>query len=629
MRVGRVLVALLLFVPLAWAQEVLEEEWVVMNLLVGGQTVRAGHTQGSRIRHARPGGVVEIETIAKSRLRLKRMGTGLEVSTDMQAFETPDGRPLRFSSRMMASSSPTITEGTIENGKLRLRTVTGGVEKETVTDWEPDCLLAEGARLLSMKKGFAEGTKYKFKMYQAEYGKADEIDIAIGARESKTVLGKERSLARVTTKSKLQPAVVITSWTDEQGAAWVSEMSLAGLKFQFERTTKEEALKEAPAEMPEVFFGTMPRSNLALPRPREVTSLTLRLERPDGALADWTPPEGTQTVLEREKGVVKLRIVSAPPKEPATLPVKGHEVYLKPSPGVQCDDAEIVKSAREIVGDEKDALKAARKLSGWVHGHIDKKSMDIAAASAKEVFTNRSGDCSEHAVLLAAMLRAAGIPAKVCIGYLYYRGAWAGHAWAAAWVGSWVDLDATLGDGVADAARIKFSETTPEDAGAIIEGATGTGFLHGGMKIEILEYTLDGRTHPVGRLATTADDRFSAPLLGVSFQRPADWTFKSADDLPPFTLAVLASPDGKSEVRVTYIDLPYEAVKLDTKKAARKLGAGSSGKIGSLAGLETYETDTKLFIRLSPGEILEFLLKESEAAGPALERIKETLKISR
>jgi hypothetical protein len=625
MVVRRILFVLLAFVSSASAQEVLEEEWVVMNLM----GVRVGHTQGTRIRHTRPGGAVEIETVAKSRLRVKRMGAGLEVSTDLKTFETPDGRPLRFHSRMVASSSPTTAEGVIENGKLRLRTVTGGVEKETVTDWDPDCLLAEGVRLLSIKKGFAEGTKYRFKMYQAELGKADEVDIEIGGRESKAVLGKERTLARVITKSKLQPAIVITSWVDEQGATWVSEMSMSGLKFQFERSTKEEALKEAPAEMPEIFFGTMPRSNLALPRPREVTSLTLRLERPDETLAEWKPPEETQKVLEREKGAVKLRIVSAPPKEPATLPIKGHEEYLKPSPGVQCDDADIVKSAREIVGDEKDSLKAARKLAGWVHQHIDKKSMDIAAASAKEVFTNRSGDCSEHAVLLAAMLRAAGIPAKVCIGYLYFRGAWGGHAWAAAWVGSWIDLDATLGDGIADAARIKFSETTPDDAGAMMEGATGAGFMHGKMKIEILEYSLDGRAHSVGRPGTTSNDRFSAPLLGVSFQRPADWTFKSPDDLPPFTLAVLASPDGKAEVLVSYIDLPYEAVKLDTKKAARKLGAGSSGELGKIAGFETYETESKLFVRLSPGEMLEFLLKDSEAARPALARIKETLKIAR
>jgi len=228
------------------------------------------------------------------------------------------------------------------------------------------------------------------------------------------------------------------------------------------------------------------------------------------------------------------------------------------------------------------------------------------------------------------MLRAAGIPAKVCSGYLYFRGAWGGHAWSSAWVGRWVDYDATLGAGPTDAARIKFSETDADDAGSVIEGMKGAGFMHGGMKIEILEYAIQGKAHPVAPSAPPAGDRFEAPLLGIAFEKPADWSFRDAKDLPPFTLAVIGSPDKENRAVVSYIDLPYELVKLDTKKAARKLGSSSSGEMGKLDGRETYETDSRLYVRLSPGEVLEVVLKGDEEAGrPALERIKKTLKISR
>ncbi len=67
----------------------------------------------------------------------------------------------------------------------------------------------------------------------------------------------------------------------------------------------------------------------------------------------------------------------------------------------------------------------------------------------------REGDCSEHAVLLAAMLRADGIPSRVASGLLF-ADAFAGqqeifgyHMWAQALLEVdgrlvWVDLDGTL-----------------------------------------------------------------------------------------------------------------------------------------------------------------------------------------
>jgi hypothetical protein len=352
------------------------------------------------------------------------------------------------------------------------------------------------------------------------------------------------------------------------------------------------------------------------------------MERPDGGFADWTPPTSTQTVLARDAKSVTLRVES---KKPASDAAPGEEqsIYLKPSPAVQCDDAEIVKAAREIAGDEKDRAKVAGRLAAWVNDHIDKKSMNIGAASAKEVFKNRTGDCSEHAVLLTAMLRATGIPAKVCCGYLYVRGAWGGHAWTSAWLGRWVDFDATLGGGIADAARLKFSETEPEDIGALMEGMRGAGFMHGGMNIEVIEFTLDGRIVKVSPPAPPVANRFEAPLLGLSFERPEGWSFREPKDLPPFTLTVIASPDGKASAIVSYIDLPYEAVKLDTKKAARKVGAPASGDSGTLGSLETYETDDRFYARIAPGEVIEVILVGEEAARPALEHFKKTLKISR
>lgn len=71
---------------------------------------------------------------------------------------------------------------------------------------------------------------------------------------------------------------------------------------------------------------------------------------------------------------------------------------------------------------------------------------------ASQVATHRSGDCTEHAVLLAALARSVGLPARVAVGTVFIhdagRVAAYGHAWAEIHRdGSWSLVDATpLGD---------------------------------------------------------------------------------------------------------------------------------------------------------------------------------------
>src|SRR5690606_5201760 len=95
----------------------------------------------------------------------------------------------------------------------------------------------------------------------------------------------------------------------------------------------------------------------------------------------------------------------------------------------------------------------AEKLRRFVHSYISNKSLDVGLASASEVCRTREGDCTEHATLLAAALRFAGIPSRVVSGLIYAE-EFAGrsrifgyHMWTQALLPDdagamrWVDLD--------------------------------------------------------------------------------------------------------------------------------------------------------------------------------------------
>ena len=110
---------------------------------------------------------------------------------------------------------------------------------------------------------------------------------------------------------------------------------------------------------------------------------------------------------------------------------------------------EVARQARDALG-EKPPPKA---LERFVHDFIqDKTASEFYTAS--QVGVKRSGDCKAHAVLLAALLRHFGLPARVTLGIALVGTTngivAAGHAWVELHEGgAWQRLDAALlpGDG--------------------------------------------------------------------------------------------------------------------------------------------------------------------------------------
>jgi hypothetical protein len=88
----------------------------------------------------------------------------------------------------------------------------------------------------------------------------------------------------------------------------------------------------------------------------------------------------------------------------------------------------------------------------FVYRYITRKDLSVGFGSASEVARSREGDCSEHGCLLAAMLRADGIPSRAVSGLIYadqLGGAFGYHMWTQGLFEidgqrCWIDLDATL-----------------------------------------------------------------------------------------------------------------------------------------------------------------------------------------
>jgi transglutaminase-like putative cysteine protease len=109
-------------------------------------------------------------------------------------------------------------------------------------------------------------------------------------------------------------------------------------------------------------------------------------------------------------------------------------------------------------------------LEQFVRGAITEKNFSQAFATAAEVAQTREGDCTEHAVLLAALLRARRIPARCAMGLVYFPQAdgagFAYHMWTEAWINDrWIPLDGTLGRGGIGGGHLELAHSNLKGAG--------------------------------------------------------------------------------------------------------------------------------------------------------------------
>lgn len=201
---------------------------------------------------------------------------------------------------------------------------------------------------------------------------------------------------------------------------------------------------------------------------------------------DFVLPETGEQRSRQENGQLIIDVCAqcgdGLPKDKAYL-----ETALKSTFWLQSDVEEFKRAAKQVKNNSSSDLQIMRRLTNRVFRRM--KEVDFTGhVSALEAYNRKSGDCTESAVLLAALGRAAGIPTKVASGIVYSRERYHGvsnvfmpHVWTLAYVdGQWVSFDAALEE--FDSTHIVFSISN----GDPISIASGHQ-LAGLMKLESLQ----------------------------------------------------------------------------------------------------------------------------------------------
>lgn len=416
--------------------------------------------EGKKVGHAMQSRVVadaNVTTTIEMDITISRLNIPVRMKTSEAHIETTDGKPLGFESVQEFSGMTATMTGTIDDkGMVNLTTASMGAEQKSNFEWPSGALMAEGLRLLHLEKGLKEGSKYSVKIFEPSVMQAVETEIEVGGKKDVDLLGRIVSLTEVTSTMTIPPAgaIVSTSYIDDDLCMQKFITSVAGMTIEMLACAREFAVgKNDVFEIIGKMFLTAPES---LNNVDTASAITYSLS-PTGETDFNIPSTDNQQVQRAEDG--KLTVTVKPVAAPAgaEFPYQGkNETILeatKPNRFLQSDHEEIIKLARSAVGGTKDAGEAVRRIEAFVAEYIENKDLSVGYASALEVAKSKQGDCSEHAVLTAAMCRAVGIPAQMVTGVAYvddWSGlkGFGGHAWVQAYVGGqtgkWVGLDAAF-----------------------------------------------------------------------------------------------------------------------------------------------------------------------------------------
>jgi len=211
-------------------------------------------------------------------------------------------------------------------------------------------------------------------------------------------------------------------------------------------------------------MGYFPVSRHALAPGQSADSMLLSLRlRPGTALPPLAARDPLQTPAGRDKAGHPAVMTRKPPWPGpalayASLRSDSLARYLASTPYLDLSDTALTALAKRLKRGTRTPQAYVTAVYAYLVKNFDYALGASLFGTSREALARMRGDCSEAAVLTAALLRAEGIPSRVAMGFATVGdGAFIGHAWCEAWLGQWVGVDAALKELPAGVQRLRLA----------------------------------------------------------------------------------------------------------------------------------------------------------------------------
>ena len=439
------------------------ERW--MNILQGDRKIGTTHSQLEQLADG-------YRLTEKVSMRINTMGLVQDLSLDSRGWLKADLTLERFTFVMRSGLFAFTAHGQVEDNTLVCRIETSGEERRLRLPLDTPPYLPAGILAAAAQAGLVQGERRSFPIFDPSTMSLETIALTMQGLEAIDIGGRKVDGLRVTLAFK---GVSQDAWLDDDGQI-LMEKGLLGIRQV--KVSREEALFGMPlAASGDLTEAAAVIPDRELPDTAKLVRLTLQLDGIDPGqyhLDDGRQRlEGNRLILTREN------LDDIPTSFTGDALPPDIRRHLEPSAFVSSDHPDIMALAAELVDPEDTPLANLRRLVAWMQANIERRPV-LSLPDALTTLKNRMGDCNEHAVLLAALARAAGYPAQVEAGLVYHEGRFFYHAWNRIYIGRWITVDALFDQIPADVTHVRFARGTAQQQLDILP-------LLGNLRIRIVD----------------------------------------------------------------------------------------------------------------------------------------------
>lgn len=346
-----------------------------------------------------------------------------------------------------------ITRGAsffVDENKIRIKSLDN--PEFSVMDLPDDIILPNTVFYNHLKNDFAEdGTKEKsYSIYNLRSGEIIDTDYKKTGEEELELAGCSFNAIIIDEKD---PATggINKLWIDKETGLRLKLESVTHIKmFLADESVKGKVKK---GKWDDVVLG---KTNKHIPGIRSITYMKadVRLEAlPAPHLSDlsYRGQEFDGKITgNRIDGIFEISHKPYNGKNSPVFPLdtskyEGLGRWLNPTPYIESDDSVLVSVAKRITNESGSLWDAAHRISNWIIENIDGAILD---GTARQTFDAGKGMCGAQSMLMAALCRAVGIPARVVWGVMYTHelgGSFGHHGWNEVFMGEdgWIPLDVT------------------------------------------------------------------------------------------------------------------------------------------------------------------------------------------
>ncbi len=405
--------------------------------------------------------------------RLTVMGSLKEITTFIQSKVRPDYTLESFMFDLRSGAVNFQAIGYVRDLNLIVSIITGDQEETVRVPLKGPIYMSSGLIKALQTAQIKKGKPYAFPFFDPSALSYKTITVIWEAEETILHRGKYVHARRL---SMTYGGAKFLAWFNDRGERIREEGPLGLTLVREDRQTAQRGTGSPRVRTVDIIAASAVIPSRKIPNPTHTSYLKTGLwdVNLDGLDLDGGRQKLKGNMLEIKREILPQRGDYALP-----YPSDGRWApQMQPSPLIQSDNPRVVQLARRIVAHSTEPLEALQRLNRWVYANIEKIPV-ISIPSALQVLQIRKGDCNEHAVLLAALVRAAGIPARVVAGLVYSENSFFYHAWVEAFVGQWVSADPVMGQLPADATHIRLIRGNLQKQVDILR-------LLGKLKVEVL-----------------------------------------------------------------------------------------------------------------------------------------------